>query len=185
MLPLPWKCENVLKNFTYRICKITMHNVYSSALTLNCFSWKNDQETLLQISAILRSVLLRMHLCLAGIITIFTFCYRSMNFRRYFHSLSPSVVCKQFGPDQARQNGWPDLNPNCLTLIVYLKEFFEKIDFEKNQQTTKKREKFPRGQRVKGCMLMNLITILLCIVLCQYFPVCRICCAAADRQKSR
>ena len=34
------------------------------------------------------------------------------------------------------------------TLMVFMKEFFENIDFEKNQQTTKKHEKFPRGQRV-------------------------------------
>ena len=33
--------------------------------------------------------------------------------------------------------------------MVFLKEFFEKVDFEKNWQTTKKHEKFPRGQRVK------------------------------------
>ena len=30
-----------------------------------------------------------------------------------------------------------DLDPNCLTLIVFLKEYFEKVDFEKNQQMTK------------------------------------------------
>ena len=27
--------------------------------------------------------------------------------------------------------------------MVFLKEFFEKVDFEKNQQTTKKPEKYP------------------------------------------
>ena len=43
----------------------------------------------------------------------------------------------------------PDLNPHCLTLIIFLKEFFGKVDFEKNQQMTKKREKFLSGQRVK------------------------------------
>ena len=32
--------------------------------------------------------------------------------------------------DQARQNVRPDLDPNCLTLKVVLKEFFEKDDFE-------------------------------------------------------
>ena len=40
-------------------------------------------------------------------------------------------------PDQARQNVGPDLDPNCLTLMVFLKEFFEKVDFEKYQQTIK------------------------------------------------
>ena len=38
-------------------------------------------------------------------------------------------------PDQARRDVGPDLNPNCLTLMVFLKEFFEN-DFENNQQTT-------------------------------------------------
>ena len=34
------------------------------------------------------------------------------------------------------------------TLIVFLKEFFEKVDFEKNQQTTKKKAwKLPSSQQ--------------------------------------
>ena len=33
------------------------------------------------------------------------------------------------------------------TLMVFLKEFFEKVDFEKNQQTTKKHEKFLMGTK--------------------------------------
>ena len=47
-------------------------------------------------------------------------------------------------------NVGPDLDSNCLTLRMYifLQEFFEKGDFEKNQQTTKRREKFPRGQEL-------------------------------------
>ena len=32
------------------------------------------------------------------------------------------------------------------TQMVFLKELFEKVDFEKNQQTAKKHENFPRGQ---------------------------------------
>ena len=36
------------------------------------------------------------------------------------------------------------LDPNCLTLMVLLKEFFEKINFEKkNQQTTKMHTQVP------------------------------------------
>ena len=35
-----------------------------------------------------------------------------------------------------------DLDPNCLALIVFHKEFFEKVDFEKNQQMTKSHAKF-------------------------------------------
>ena len=62
-------------------------------------------------------------------------------------------------PGQARQNVGPDLDPICLTLkwyswsgsksfdtlIVFLKEFLEKVDFEKNQGATKKYEKLPRN----------------------------------------
>ena len=65
-------------------------------------------------------------------------------------------------PDQARQNVWPNLVRICLTLrsgMVLLKEFFEKIDFEKkNQQTTKKHEMFPRMQRIKNDMVSKLET---------------------------
>ena len=39
--------------------------------------------------------------------------------------------------------------------MVFLEEFFEKVDFEKNQQTTKKHEKFPGGQRVNPPPLFN------------------------------
>ena len=63
---------------------------------------------------------------------------------------SADNFCEQFDPDQARQNVGPDLDANCLKLIVFLKEFLEKVDFEnKNQQTTKKREHLSRGQRGK------------------------------------
>ena len=53
-------------------------------------------------------------------------------------------------PDQAQCFDGPDLNPICLALIVFLKEFFEKIDFEKKSADAKKKnEQFPSGQRVK------------------------------------
>ena len=35
-------------------------------------------------------------------------------------------------------------------MTVFLKEFFEKVVFEKNQQIPKKHEKFTKGQRVEG-----------------------------------
>ena len=43
-------------------------------------------------------------------------------------------------PDQNRYNVGPDLDPNCLSLcmIVFLKEFLKKGNFEKSQQTTTK-----------------------------------------------
>ena len=43
-------------------------------------------------------------------------------------------TAKQFGSDQAQQNVGPDLDQNCLTLTVILKDFFENFDFEKHQQ---------------------------------------------------
>ena len=43
----------------------------------------------------------------------------------------------------------PDLDPNCLTLMILLKEFFEKVDLEKNQQKTEKLAKLPSRQTVK------------------------------------
>ena len=51
-------------------------------------------------------------------------------------------------PDLALQNVQPDLDPICLTLIVFLKEFFEKVDFEKISRQQKRGKKFPRWQRV-------------------------------------
>ena len=40
--------------------------------------------------------------------------------------------------DQDRQNVGSDLDTNCFTLlIVFLKEFFKKVDFEKKSEQTK------------------------------------------------
>ena len=41
----------------------------------------------------------------------------------------------------------PDLDPKCFdTLVLFLKEFFEKVDFEKkNQQTTKSMKNYQVG----------------------------------------
>ena len=43
-------------------------------------------------------------------------------FTYYCHLLI--TFANSLDPDQARQNGGPYLNPNCLTLVVFLKEFF-------------------------------------------------------------
>ena len=43
-------------------------------------------------------------------------------------------------PDQGRQIVGPDLDQNCLTLMVFLKESFEKVNFEKYQQTMTKQD---------------------------------------------
>ena len=45
--------------------------------------------------------------------------------------------------DQTRQNVRPDLVLNCLTLIVFLKEFFEKVNIEKTLTDAKKHAKLP------------------------------------------
>ena len=41
------------------------------------------------------------------------------------------TVAKSLDPDQARQNVGPDLDPNFLTLMVFLKDFFEKVNFKR------------------------------------------------------
>ena len=55
-----------------------------------------------------------------------------------------SLLVVTFGnsldPNQDRQDVCPDVDPICLfdTLKVFLKEFYEKVNFENNQQTTTK-----------------------------------------------
>ena len=49
--------------------------------------------------------------------------------------------------DRGRQNLRPDLDPICLTQMVFLKEFL--ILKKKSADDKKNHEKFPRGQRVK------------------------------------
>ena len=44
---------------------------------------------------------------------------------------SADNICKQFDPNQVRHVVGPDLDPNCMTLMLFLKEFFEKVGFEK------------------------------------------------------
>ena len=72
----------------------------------------------------------------------------------YQFKLFADNLCKQFGsrpgPTEYRISVGPDLDPNhlTLTLIEFLIEFYENVDFEKNLQTTKKHEKLPSMQRV-------------------------------------
>ena len=66
--------------------------------------------------------------------------------------LSAHNLCKQTGPRSGPTiyHAWSRSNM-FDTLIVFLNEFFEKVDFEKNQQMTKnleKHEKFPRGKEL-------------------------------------
>ena len=50
--------------------------------------------------------------------------------------------------DRARHDVGPDLDPSYLTLMVFLKD--EKVDFEINQQVTKKHEILPSRQSPYG-----------------------------------
>ena len=70
----------------------------------------------------------------------------------YLQVLSADNFCKQFGPrsgpNKAQQNVRSDLDPNCLTLMVFLKEFFKKVDFEKDKQKTKSMQNFAGGKEL-------------------------------------
>ena len=69
---------------------------------------------------------------------------------------SADDLCKQIGPrsgpTKCRAWSWSKLFD---TLMVFLKEFFEKVQIEKNQQTTKKHEKLPSRQRVEQISWWN------------------------------
>ena len=58
----------------------------------------------------------------------------------YLLESSADNFCKQFGPRSGLTESWAWSGSKLVdTLIVFLKEFFElKVDFEKNQRTTKK-----------------------------------------------
>ena len=64
-------------------------------------------------------------------------CPVSLNARSDFCPLSITIANSE-NPDQDRQNIGHDLDPNHLTVILFLKEFFENVKFEKSQQTTTK-----------------------------------------------
>ena len=52
----------------------------------------------------------------------------------------------------------PDLDPNGKLfdiLILFLKEFFEKVNFERSQQMTKKHAKLPGVQRVISLLVIT------------------------------
>ena len=64
------------------------------------------------------------------------------------------TLANSLDPDQARQNVGPDLDPNCLTLMVFLKEFFETVDFEKKiSRRQKSMQNYPACKRL---MLLTL-----------------------------
>ena len=44
---------------------------------------------------------------------------------KYSLLLSADIFANRLNPDQTGQKIWPDLDPNCLVSILYLKDFFE------------------------------------------------------------
>ena len=63
--------------------------------------------------------------------------------------VSADNLCKQFGPRSCSMNRRAGSGFKLFDiLVVFLKEFLEKVYFEKNQQTTKKHEKLASMQRV-------------------------------------
>ena len=56
------------------------------------------------------------------------------------------TLANSLDPDQARRIIAPDLGPNSDIQMVFQKEFFQNVNFEKNQQKTKKRETLPNMQ---------------------------------------
>ena len=60
---------------------------------------------------------------------LFPFCYAKSKDHIKRRGLAyqcglPITFANSLGPDQARQNSGPDLDPNCMTLMVFLKEYF-------------------------------------------------------------
>ena len=55
------------------------------------------------------------------------------------------MFCTQIRPNQKVR---PDLDPNCVKLMIFLILFLEKVDCEKNQLMTKKHAKLPSMKRI-------------------------------------
>ena len=72
--------------------------------------------------------------------------------------LSADNLCKQFGPRSGptKCRAWSG-SKLFNNLMVFLKEFFKKVDFEKNLQTTKKHPKLPSRQRAKLLFTVNIL----------------------------
>ena len=53
------------------------------------------------------------------------------------------TIANSLDSDQALHFVGPDLDPNCSTLMMFLKDIFEKINFEKNQQMMENHKNYP------------------------------------------
>ena len=82
---------------------------------------------------------------LLGIKNIRTHCTTETSIQTF--NSSADNLDKQFGPRSGPTNrrAWSGSKLFDI-LMVFLKEFFQKVNFEKNRQTTKKHEKLPRMQ---------------------------------------
>ena len=69
--------------------------------------------------------------------------------------LGRSYFANILDPDQDGQNVHPDLDQNCDTLILFLKEFFEKVNFEKISRRQQKHGILPSMQRVNHPLKHN------------------------------
>ena len=67
-------------------------------------------------------------------------------------------LCKQFGPRSGptKRRAWSG-SKLIDTQLVFLKEFFEKVDFEKKSADNKKHEKYPGGQEWTLILLILLV----------------------------
>ena len=80
-------------------------------------------------------------------VTLMVFLKRNFQKGWFFCNSTDDKKHEKLPTNQARQNVGRDLDPNCLRLMVYLKEIFKIVDFEKkNLQVTKKHEKIPSRQ---------------------------------------
>ena len=89
------------------------HNLSSAAVKLKLFCLKNHKKIVLEYAKYAKGYALR-----TGII----FAYWSRLLITFANSMDP---------EQARQNVWPDLEPTCLTLMIFLKEIFKKVNLKK------------------------------------------------------
>ena len=74
--------------------------------------------------------------------------------------LSADKFCKQFGTRSGPANVGPDLDPNCLTLMVFLTKFFKNADFEKNHQTTKSMKNYSGGKELSSTYLRKYMWVI-------------------------
>ena len=88
-------------------------------------------------------------------------CLSACPWQRYFKPFNwlPLITfANSLDPDQAWQNVRPNQDPNCLALKT--KNFFEKVDFEKDQQTTEKHAKLPRKRESQLQQLQTAIFVI-------------------------